>query len=131
MSIPHIHLLTFVHPRNASPSIVYIRKKETENEWLRFCLGLAKMTGLKNLEIDFWNETWSVVAEEELLKGLSIVRVAEGGTFIVRVPWKEGNPSPNVEGMSFMGLSFERRAFGLEPVSMDFSRSRDYSNGHD
>lgn len=79
------------------------------------------MTGLKNLEMEFWNETYEDVVEEELLRGLSSVKVSKGGNFVVRVPWKEGNPIPKVERMSFVGVRLERRAFGVEPVSLGIS----------
>ena len=87
---------------------------------------MAKMTRLNSLEVDFWNTTHDEVIEEELLKGLSSVRVSKGGTFIVRVPWKEENPAPMAEKMSHAGITLQRRQSGLEPVSIDqhFRHSR-------
>jgi hypothetical protein len=121
MVIPDFHLTNAIPPDQLHIT-VRIKRQKVEIEWLRSCLALAKMTGIRNLEIDLWNETYDEVIEEELLKGLSNVRVLEGGNFVIRLPWKEGNPIPKMERMSLGDFIFERRPFGAEPVSNDSSK---------
>jgi len=118
MIIPSFHLHGQVIPSQL-PTRDQIKLQEEEIEWLRSCVALAKMRELNSLEMDFWNSTHNEVIEEELLKGLSPVKVSNGGTFIVRLPWKEENPVPMVEKMSRVGITLERRQSGLEPVSID------------
>ncbi|KAE9374866.1 hypothetical protein N431DRAFT_438264 [Stipitochalara longipes BDJ] len=118
MIIPYIHLKGAVIPSELH-IMDQLKWQEVEIEWLRSCVALAKMSGLKNLEMDFWNATYDEVVEEELLKGLSSVRVSDGGNFIIRVPWKGENPVLMVEKMSLAGVKLERRQFGLEPVSAE------------
>jgi hypothetical protein len=118
MIIPYIHLESAAIPEGLHIT-EQLKWQEVEIEWLRSCVALAKMTGLKNLELDFWNATHDEVVEEELVKGLSSVKVVDGGNFVIRVPWKEGNPMLMVEKMSLVGVRLERRRFGLEPVSLD------------
>jgi hypothetical protein len=115
MIIPYIHLESAAIPEGLHIT-EQLKWQEVEIEWLRSCVALAKMTGLKNLELDFWNATHDEVVEEELVKGLSSVKVVDGGNFVIRVPWKEGNPMLMVEKMSLVGVRLERRRFGLEPV---------------
>jgi len=116
MTIPDFYLKNAV-PLEEMHVTVKLKTHKVEIEWLRSCLALAKMTGMKNLEIDLWNETYDEVIEEELLRGICNVRVLEGGNFVVRLPWKEGNPNPKVERMAVGGFKLERRPFGAEPVS--------------
>ena len=121
MIIPDFHLANAIPPDQMHIT-VRIKRQKVEIEWLRSCLALAKMTGMTNLEIDLWNETYDEVIEEELLRGLSNVRVLEGGNYVIRLPWKEGNSIPKMERMSLGGFRFERRPFGAEPVSNDSSQ---------
>lgn len=116
MTIPDFYLNNAV-PLEEMHVTVRLKTHKVEIEWLRSCLALAKMTGMKNLEIDLWNETYDEVIEEELLRGLCNVRVLEGGNFVVRLPWKEGNPIPKVERMAVGGFKLERRPFGAEPAT--------------
>jgi hypothetical protein len=120
MTIPDFYLKNPV-PLEEMHVTVRLKTHKVEIEWLRSCLALAKMTGMKNLEIDLWNETYDEVIEEELLRGLCNVRVLEGGNFVVRLPWTEGNPIPKVERMAVGGFKLERRPFGAEPVSRSLS----------
>jgi hypothetical protein len=120
MTIPDFYLKNPV-PLEEMHVTVRLKTHKVEIEWLRSCLALAKMTGMKNLEIDLWNETYDEVIEEELLRGLCKVRVLEGGNFVVRLPWTEGNPIPKVERMAVGGFKLERRPFGAEPVSRSLS----------
>jgi hypothetical protein len=118
--IPDIHLVGAAHPSELQIT-AQIKRQKAEIEWLRSCIALAKMSGLNNLEIDFWNNTNENVVEEELLRCLSSVKVSNGGNFVVRVPGMEGNAFSKVERMSFAGIRLERREFGTEPVSADFT----------
>lgn len=116
MTIPDVYLNNAVSMEEMNVT-VRLKAHTVEIEWLRSCLALAKMTGMNYLEVDLWNETYDEVIEEELLKGLCNVRVLGGGNFVVRLPWKEGNPVPKVERMAVGGFKLERRPFGVEPVS--------------
>jgi hypothetical protein len=120
MTIPDIYLNNAV-PLEEMHVTVRLKMQKVEIQWLRSCLALANMTGMKNLEMDFWNETYDEVIEEELLRGLCNVRVSEGGNFVVRLPWKEGSPIPKVERTAVGGFQLERREFGAEPVSRSLS----------
>jgi hypothetical protein len=88
-------------------------------QWLSSCLALTKMRGLKNLEIELWNETRQKVLEEKMLKGLENVKVVEGGSFVVRLPWVEEDAIVIAEREVLGGYRIERRWIADEPVSCD------------
>jgi hypothetical protein len=127
MIIPDIYLMNTTPPDESSVTRRIIRS-EMEIEWLRSCLTLATMTGLKNLEVDLWKNTYEAVEENRLLKGLCTVKVSDGGKFVVRLPAVTGDPKPEAESMSIGGFRLEWREFGIEPVSHDFLPSP-YSTG--
>ena len=128
MIIPDIHLFGPVQ-LSEMPIAGQIKREETELHWLNCCSALAKMAGLRNLEIDFWNETYQLVWGENILKGLSSVRVSEGGTFVVRLPWQE-DAHAGIENRVVGEFTVEWRATGAEPVSRwplpRFLHSREY-----
>jgi hypothetical protein len=113
--IPEIHLFGLVHP-SEMPITVQIKRQETEIHWLTCCIALSRMAGLRNLEIEFWNESHQLVWGENILKGLSSVKVLGGGNFVVRLPWQD-EAHVAIESKVVGGFKVEWRAFGAEPVS--------------
>lgn len=71
---------------------------------------------MRNLEIEFWNETHQLIWGENILKGLSSVKVLEGGNFVVRLPWQD-EAHVAIESKVVGEFKVEWRAFGAEPVS--------------
>jgi hypothetical protein len=115
MIIPDIHLFGSIHP-SQMPITDQIRRQETEIQWLTCCNVLAKMARLRDLEIDLWNETYQTVWGENILRGLSSVKVSEGGKFVVRLPWQD-KAHLKLESKVIGEFRVKRRAFGFEPVS--------------
>ncbi|PMD64774.1 uncharacterized protein K444DRAFT_608450 [Hyaloscypha bicolor E] len=121
--IPDIHLFGSVHP-SEMPIAVQIKRQETEIYWLTCCMALSRMAGLRNLEIEFWNETHQLIWGENILKGLSSVKVLEGGNFVVRLPWQD-EAHVAIESKVVGEFKVEWRAFGAEPVN-DRATAREY-----
>ncbi len=87
-----------------------------EKMWLSTCVALLHMTGLRTLEIDLWNESQERVLEQKMLGYLETLKVLEGGTFVVKLPWAEDNGAMTESRVEPTGFRIERRQQGVEPV---------------
>jgi hypothetical protein len=96
------------------------QRLDMENKWLSTCVALMKMTGLRTLEIDLWNESNETVLEERMLGYFRHLRALNGGTFVVRLPWVEDDGAVTADRVRVEVGRFriERRLRGIEPVRL-------------